>query len=456
MEVVMRYGTFIAFIAALSGLLFGLDTGVISGALPLITKNLQISYSYEVGLVISILLLGAICGTILVRPISIRYGRRIVIMSSAFLFMVCSFFSAMADSLWVLIGIRFFLGIALGMASYITPIYLAEVASKQNRGAIISMYQLMITIGLFFSFVLDKIFAAMNSWHWMLGVVAIPAFVMLLLSFYLPRSPRWLMLSAREDEAKGTLERLLPAEEVGAAFNDIKEASKYTDDSASKPKIAHRIGSLVMLGIGLQLIQQWTGINAVLYYAPTIFQEVGFSSLHAQMWCAVLIGLVNVLTTVIAIRYLDKIGRKPILYFGMTIMVFALFTMASVMHMPAPHTIWQNKLAVVATMFYIFGFAISLGPVVWILCAEIFPLAYRDFGVMMTTVANWTFNFLLAQSFPMLLAHVSMSSIFFIFGLVAIGGLFLVKNFVPETKGVTLEEMESNLLANKSLRSLGQ
>jgi SP family galactose:H+ symporter-like MFS transporter len=452
----MRYGIFIAFIAALSGLLFGLDTGVISGALPLITKQLQISHSYEVGLVISILLLGAICGTVLVRPISRKYGRRIVIISSALLFMLCSLFSAMANSLWLLISIRFFLGIALGMASYITPIYLAEVASKQNRGAIISMYQLMITIGLFFSFVLDKIFATMNSWHWMLGVVAIPAFVMLLLSFYLPRSPRWLMLVSREEEAKGTLERLLPAEEVGAAFNDIKEATDNNNqDAAAKTKISHRIGSLVMLGVGLQLIQQWTGINAVLYYAPTIFQEVGFSSLHAQMWCAVLIGLVNVLTTVLAIRYLDKVGRKPILYFGMTIMVCALFAMAYVMHIPAPHTAWQNKLAVIATMFYIFGFAISLGPVVWILCAEIFPLAYRDLGVMWTTVANWTFNFLLAQSFPMLLEHVSMSSIFFIFGLVAVGGILLVKSFVPETKGVTLEEMESNLLANKSLRSLG-
>ena len=244
----MRYGIFIAFIAALSGLLFGLDTGVISGALPLITKQLQISHSYEVGLVISILLLGAICGTVLVRPISRKYGRRIVIISSALLFMLCSLFSAMANSLWLLIGIRFFLGIALGMASYITPIYLAEVASKQNRGAIISMYQLMITIGLFFSFVLDKIFATMNSWHWMLGVVAIPAFVMLLLSFYLPRSPRWLMLVSREEEAKGTLERLLPAEEVGAAFNDIKESTDNNNqDAAAKTKISHRIGSLVML-----------------------------------------------------------------------------------------------------------------------------------------------------------------------------------------------------------------
>ena len=453
----MRYGVFIAFIAALSGLLFGLDTGVISGALPLITKQLQISHRYEIGLVISILLLGAICGTVLVKPVSKTFGRRVVIMLSALLFMLCSIFSSLADSLWVLIGVRFFLGIALGMASYITPIYLAEVASRKNRGAIISMYQLMITIGLFFSFVIDKLFAAVNSWHWMLGIVAIPAFIMLLLSLYLPRSPRWLMLAGRKDEAYNALAKLLPADEVKVAYKEIEQARHHTDPNAeAKPRISHRIYSLVFLGVGLQLIQQWTGINAMLYYAPTIFKQVGYASLHAQMWCAVLIGLVNVLTTVLAIRYLDKIGRKPILYFGMSIMVVALMAMAVIMHVPTPHALWLNWIAVVATMIYIFGFAISLGPVVWIICAEIFPLAYRDLGVMLTTVANWTFNFILAQSFPMLLAHVSMASIFFTFALVAIAGIFLVRFFVPETKGITLEDMESNLLAGKSLRSLGQ
>ena len=452
----MRYGIFISFIAALSGLLFGLDTGVISGALPLITTQLHIAHAYESGMVISILLFGAICGTILVEPISRNYGRRIVVMISAFLFMLCSAISSMVNSIVLLIVVRFFLGIALGMASYITPVYLAEVASRKNRGAVISMFQLMITIGIFMSFLLDKAFAQISSWHWMLGIVAIPAAIMFVLSFYLPDSPRWLALVGRKEDAHATLKKLLPSDEVEMAYADIQAAQHHSQKNKEHTVLSKRIFSLVMLGVGMQMIQQWTGINAVLYYAPTVFKQVGFVSLTAQMWCAVLIGLVNVLTTVLAIRYLDKIGRKPILYFGMTIMVVALFTLTWVMHHHSNYAPWQNQLAVAATMVYIFGFAISLGPVVWIICAEIFPLSYRDIGVMLTTVSNWGFNFILAQSFPMLLTHISMAWIFLVFGIMTVVGILLVKFFVPETRGVPLEKIEDDLLANKPLRRLGQ
>ena len=174
------------------------------------------------------------------------------------------------------------------------------------------------------------------------------------------------------------------------------------------------------------------------------------------MWCTILIGVVNVATTLLAIRYLDRWGRKPILYLGMTTMLVSLLVIATVMHLQSPHATWQNTLAVLATMTYIFGFAISLGPVVWIVCAEIFPSAYRDFGVMMTTCSNWTFNFILSQLFLPLLLTLSISKVFIGFAIVTLLGLLFVKLFVPETKDITLEEIEANLLKNKPLRLIGQ
>lgn len=447
----------VAFIAALSGLLFGLDTGVISGALPIITDHFHVSNQFEKGAIISVMLLGAILGSLIVNFFSRHFGRRFVIIMGAIFFIVFSLGSALAHSVTMLIGMRFFLGIALGMASFITPIYLAEVAPRKQRGGVIAMYQLMITIGILAAFLIDQYFVASQNWRWMLGVVAIPATIMLIGTIIIPHSPRWLMLKGKQQKAKSTLEKLTSKDEAKLEFAEMQANSAIMKNTKNaKGKFRSRILAVVLLGVGLQLIQQWTGINIVLYYAPEVFKNIGFNSLHDQMWCTVLIGVVNVLTTLIAIRYLDHWGRKPILYLGMITMFISLLIIALMMGLPKPHTAWQNTLAVVATMTYIFGFAISLGPVVWILCAEIFPSAYRDFGVMITTTANWTGNFILSQLFLPLLLTISISKVFFGFAVMTLIGLLFVRQFAPETKGVTLEEIEENLLANEPLRHIGQ
>jgi SP family galactose:H+ symporter-like MFS transporter len=447
----------ISLIAALSGLLFGLDTGVISGALPIITQQFHIKNPFDQGAIISVMLLGAIFGSIGVKYFSQHLGRRFVIISSAAFFVIFSIGSALSTSAPMLIGMRFFLGIALGMASYITPIYLAEVAPRKHRGGVIAMYQLMITIGILAAFLIDQYFVSTQNWRWMLGVVAIPAGIMLVGCILLPHSPRWLMLQGKPEKAKKTLRKLTSEAEADLEFNEMQANEALMKKTKNfKQQFKSRVLALVLLGAGLQLIQQWTGINIVLYYAPEVFKSIGFHSLHDQMGCTILIGVVNVATTLLAIRYLDRWGRKPILYLGMTTMLVSLLVIATVMHLQSPHTSWQNTLAVLATMTYIFGFAISLGPVVWIVCAEIFPSAYRDFGVMITTCSNWTFNFILSQLFLPLLLTFSISKVFVGFAIVTMLGLLFVKLFVPETKDITLEEIESNLLKNKPLRLIGQ
>ncbi len=440
-------------IAALAGLLFGMDTGVIAGAVPLIKSDWAISNPNTIGWIVSIQLAGAVFGTILSGPVSRLYGRRFSIIISAILFTVCSIFSAFAQSIDSLIFVRFFLGIALGVASYITPLYIAEIATKEKRGGMIATYQLMITIGLLLSFVSDTFIAHyFSSWRMMLGIVAIPAFLMLLFLHKLPKSPRWLMLKDRQAEAQDVLSKILnSASEAESELITIKKTL-----SQKKHKVNFKLFFLVvLLGLGLQAIQQWTGINVIMYYAPSVFKAAGFATLNEQLLCTIAVGVVNVLTTLIAIKYVDRWGRKPILYAGLAIMTIACVCIGFSMQ-SSSHSSFSNMLALISVLVYIFGFAVSLGPIVWIICAEIFPLAYREVGIIITTAGNWTFNYMLTKAFPSLVHVYGTYNIFWGFAVMCIIGLFFVRFVTPETKGVSLEEIEKNLLSGKKLNKIGQ
>ncbi len=447
---------FVGLIAALAGLLFGMDTGVISGALPHLSADFHLSHMEE-GLVVSILLIGAVFGTFLSNLLSDHLGRRWSIIISTILFTVGAVLSGIAPSIDFLIVVRFFLGVALGIAAYVTPLYLAEISPRRVRGGMIAAYQLMITIGLAAAFISDTIFTPYQSWRLMLGVVAVPSAIMLLFVTRLPYSPRWLMLKEKSGRARNVLNKIFSSKEADAEFKEIADSLKEVTDAISGwSMLRNRKFCLVLLlGIGAQLFQQWTGINAIMYYAPSVFKAAGFQSIEAQMWCTIAVGIVNVLTTVLAIRYVDRIGRRPILFFGLTIMTIGLAVLGYVMHL---HTQAESIkfLGVVATLFYIFGFAISLGPIVWIICAEVFPLRGRDVGLLFTTTANWTFNAILAQFFPGLIGHFGSGNVFFGFAVMSFLGLLFMYRFMPETKGISLEKIEKNLFAGKRMRELGR
>jgi SP family galactose:H+ symporter-like MFS transporter len=452
-----RYVYFVGFAAALAGLLFGFDTGIISGALTFIQQKYYLSNQME-GIVVSAVLIGALFGTFMSNYISANYGRKHALVLSGILFCIGALASGIAPSPVWLIAARFFLGIAIGIASYATPLYLSEVSPENIRGRIVGLYQFMITFGLLMSYLTDMAFTPTGQWRLMLGAPVIPAIIMLLAVIFLPQSPRWFVLKGRIDDARNTLKKILPVHQVETTITNITEIVK---SDLGKKKISNwkilsdsRLRAILLLGIIAQVVQQWTGINAVIYYAPIIFKTVGFATPMKAIIGTIAVGTVNMLATIITLKYVDRWGRKPILYAGLFIMLIGLITLGFIAKNAEIHPSFQY-IALFSVLAYIVGFAISLGPIIWILCSEIYPIAARDFGIMCSTAANWFSNALLAMIFPSLIAWFA-SNTFYIFALTSVLGIIFVKFFVPETKGVSLEQIEVNLMSGKKLRHLGE
>ncbi|MFA7483344.1 MAG: sugar porter family MFS transporter [Vulcanimicrobiota bacterium] len=453
----------VAFAAATAGLLFGLDVGVISGA----QQFLQVEYEaqgYQVTdqvleYIVSALLFGATFGAIGCGWISSSMGRKRTLMLSAIIFILGSIGCALAPSPNVLIAMRFFLGLAVGIASFVAPLYLSEVAPQRLRGGMVSMYQLMITIGILVAFISDTYFAEYaviggeqgGHWRWMLGILVIPAAVMAMAVLTLPRSPRWLLLKGKEQEAREVLTRIrsLP-EEIEGEIEAIKEDMKVPQNGFSLFKQNPHFRRAVYLGVGLQVIQQLTGINVIMYYAPRILETAGFASSEQQLWGTVVLGLVNVLSTFIAIAFVDRWGRKPIMYAGFVTMGLSMGAVGAAFGMEN-----ASYLAVGGLIVFLIGFAMSAGPIVWILCSEIYPLNGRDFGITVSTATNWIVNGIVGITFLKLLNGLGPSNTFFLYGGMEILFFIFFVLFVPETKGVSLEKIAANLLSGKPLREIG-
>lgn len=443
----------VGFTAALAGLLFGVDMGVISGALGFLAQDFSLS-STQQEMVVSAILVGAVIGSLGAGFVSRRYGRRFAILLSALIFSVGAILSAFAVSYLMLLIVRIFLGVALGVASFTAPLYLSEVAPKHIRGGLISLYQLMITIGLFLAFVSDYLFSFTESWRLMLGLPFIPAAIMFIAVLFLPKSPRWLILNGHRDQAMKVLRNIHDEREAHEEATEILESVKIQ----GKPRELIKHGyfkKIILLGITLQLIQQFSGMNTIMYYAPTIFKMAGFVTHTGQMWGTVIVGLVNVLTTIVAILVIDRLGRRPVLFFGSGLMIGSMFALGCLFHIGV-NTVILQKTTVTFLLLFIVGFAISLGPVIWILCSEIFPLKGRDLGVTCSTTANWAGNTVVGMTFLTLLATLGTAGTFWLYAILGLISLLIMYFFVPETKGVSLEKIESNLLSGKSCRELGQ
>jgi SP family galactose:H+ symporter-like MFS transporter len=354
-----------------------------------------------------------------------------------------------------LIMARVVLGLAIGIASFTAPLYLAEVAPEYIRGAMVSLYQLMITIGILVAFLSDTAFSYSGNWRWMLGVIALPGVLFLLGVSLLPDSPRWLMMRGRKEEAREVLLRLRgdPAI-VSREAADIEEQLKTPQRGWHLFLENSNFRRSVGLGVLLQLVQQFTGINVVMYYAPRIFQSMGYD-VAAQMWFTAAVGLTNVLATFIAIGLVDRWGRKPILYTGFTVMAIGLGVVGTVMHLGIA-TEGQQLLAVAMLLMFIVGFAMSAGPLVWTLCSEVQPLKGRDFGIGASTLTNWTANTIVGATFLTLLNTFGRAETFWLYA--ALNVLFLLFTYalVPETKGVTLEHIERKLMSGARLRDIGR
>jgi SP family galactose:H+ symporter-like MFS transporter len=440
-----------AAISALGGLLFGYDTGVISGAILFIQKEFSLGSGIE-ELVVSAVLIGAIVGAAGGGALADRFGRRRMLLLAAATFAAGAIGTALVPSVSWLIAGRILVGIAIGAASFTAPLYISEIAPERERGRLVSLNQIALTSGIVISYLIDYALSGGQAWRWMLGLAAIPAAMLGVGMFFMPPSPRWLLSHEQATRAMNVLQRIRARDDVTSEVKSIETSLKRQTGDWSE-LLKPGIRPALIVGIGLAIFQQITGINTVIYYAPTIFQFAGFKSAAAAILATTGVGLVNVALTVLAMQLLDRIGRRPLLLIGMAGMTLSLLALG--LAFLAPNATWLGWVAIVSLMFYVGSFAIGLGPVFWLLISEIYPLRVRGLAMSLATVMNWGFNLIVSITFLSLVGAVGRSWTFWIYGLIGICALIFSYSLVPETKGRSLEEIEAHWRAGRHPRELG-
>ncbi|WMQ74863.1 MAG: Galactose-proton symporter [Sodalis sp.] len=449
-----RFTFFVCFMAALVGLLFGLDIGVIAGALPFLSTDLHIDNRQQEW-VVSSMMFGAAVGALAAGWMSAKLGRKFSLLAGAVLFIISSLWSALSPTVESLIIARILLGLAVGIASYTAPLYLSEIAPEKIRGSMISMYQLMITIGILAAYLSDTAFSYSGSWRWMLGIITIPSVLLFIGVLFLPGSPRWLATRERYHEAQKVLDMLRSSsEQARKELEEIRESLKIKQSGWALFKDNSNFRRAVFLGVLLQVMQQFTGMNVIMYYAPKIFRIAGFTSTVDQMWGTVIVGLINVLATFIAIGLVDRWGRRPTLKLGFLVMAAGMGVLGTLLHLGI-NTEFQKYFAIIMLMLFIVGFAMSAGPLIWVLCSEIQPLKGRDFGITVSTATNWISNMIVGATFLTMLETLGNANTFWVYGALNVIFIILTIMLVPETKNVSLEHIERNLMIGKPLREIG-
>jgi SP family galactose:H+ symporter-like MFS transporter len=442
----------IALISGISGMLFGYDTGVISGAILFIKQDFALQ-PFMQELIISGVLIGAIIGAFIGGSLADRYGRRRMILIAAIIFAGGAIGTSLSMDVITLITGRIIVGIAIGMASFIAPLYISEMSPPKIRGSLVSFNQLFITIGIVISYLVDYALSPINGWRYMLGLAAIPAIVLLIAMIFMPSSPRWLVTEGMMNKARSTLIRVRNIDNVNDELNEIV-TSLNKQKGGRKELFNPLIKPAMIVGVSLAIFQQVTGINTVIYYAPTIFEFAGFESSAAAIFATVIVGIVNVGFTIVAIILLDRLGRRKLLLLGLAGMSSMLIMLGIVFFLPSLLN-QLGTLAAIGLMAYVAFFALGLGPVFWLLISEIYPLKVRGLAMSIVTEANWGSNFIIALTFLTLVQLLGKSGTFWLYAIVGIAALIFTYSYVPETKGRTLEDIEEHWRGGKHPRELG-
>lgn len=432
------YVVLISVIAALGGLLFGFDTAVISGTINFIQPYFGLSEA-GLGWTVSSLLFGCIAGVFMAGKAGDHYGRKKVLMMAALLFFISALGSAMAHTLVFFISARLLGGIAVGVASILSPMYIAELAPARYRGTLVSLNQLAIVVGILVAFFSNWLLVdtGENNWRWMLLVMAAPAILLFFSLFLVPESPRWLVARSRNEEALQVLTKTSGSESAPIELKEIEETLKNQQEAPYRDLLAPKMKPLLYIGIILAVFQQITGINTIMYYAPKIFASVGQSNDLALLQ-TIAIGGTNLVFTLVAMVLIDRSGRKMLILVGsagMTVMLTCL----SVLYFLK---LTSGILILVLILGYIAFFAASLGPALWVVVAELFPNRMRSKGMSIAIVALWIACTIVTIAFPIMLEKLSGGITFLIFALICLVNLIYVWKYVPETKGKTLEELE--------------
>jgi len=433
------YVLLVASVAALGGLLFGYDTGVISGAILFITKDFALAQR-EQAFTISVVLIGCIAGSAVAGTIADRIGRRWTLLLAGIVFFGGAIVSALTPNEGILLFGRFIVGIGIGFSSVVAPLYISEVAPANARGALVSLYQFAITVGILAAYLVDYALAAHGQWRWMLGLAVIPSLVLVGGMLVMPESPRYLFKMLLGDRARDELLRIYPDPAERAQEEESIDESLRAKDQGWEALREPMFRTALFIGIALAVLQQITGINAVIYYGPQIFQMAGIGSASASILAQTLVGTVNCGMTLVAIFFVDRVGRKPLLYVGLAGMFVALAALT--IAFAQPHL--SGSLGVIALgsmMLYVGCFAFSLGPIVWLLISEIFPLRARGLGMSISTLSNWVGNFLVSQFFLTMVERLGRSGTFAIYAALCIVTILFVRAMVPETKRELLERI---------------
>jgi sugar porter (SP) family MFS transporter len=432
-----------AAVAALGGFLFGFDTGIISGALLFIKQEFGLSAGLQ-QLVVGSLLLAAVVGALLGGPISDVWGRKRTLILAALVFGVGALVASYSPNLAVLVVARVLLGLAIGIASMIVPVYIAEIAPPRVRGALVSLQQFMITVGIMVSYLVSYAFSNSGAWRWMLGVGMIPAAILFVGMLPLPESPRWLLAKDRRQDALGVLRRIRHEEHnPEAELAEIEAVHKMQAGVGYRDLFRPSVRPALFVGVGIAFINQMVGVNAVIYYAPTILNDAGFSS-SAAILATTGVGILNMVVTLCALLLIDRVGRRPLLLVGISGVLLALIVLGAAYLLPGGPS-GAGVLLVAGLLVYIASFAASLGIAIWLLNSEVYPLEVRGKGAAAGAFTHWVLDFVIASTVLTLIATITPTGMFWFYGLFAILGIVFVLRRVPETKGKTLEEVSEEL-----------
>jgi MFS transporter, SP family, galactose:H+ symporter len=467
----------IATVAATGGLLFGFDTGVISGAIPFFQKAFGVGNNW-IEIITTSGLVGAVIGAMFSGRIADNIGRKKVILAAGVIFIIGAIWSGASSSAPMLMFARFFLGIAIGVSSFAAPLYIAEISPTKSRGTLVSMFQLLITIGIMVSYLSDSAFAVPDNdpafttvWRPMFYVGVIPALIMFIGMLFLPETPRWLISKGHEDKCRQVLEKVEEPELVESVIQNMKADLEMDRKNKVSWKLIFSpwLKVPLFIAIGIMFVQQFTGINTIIYYSPKIFLMSGFADAQAAVWASVSVGVVNVVFTILSLFMIDRLGRRKLYFIGLTGMIVALAALGILFANQASLSDSLKWVTISLVWVYIAFFAISLGPLGWLIISEVFPLSVRGIGSSIGALSNWLFNAVVAFTFFKIVRIFTLpgtdivqngqnlgnpAGAFFLYALVGVAGLIWGYFYIPETKNVTLEKIEAHWRKGETPRKL--
>lgn len=451
----------IAIIAATGGLLFGFDTGVISGAIPFFQKDFGVDNSM-IELITSAGLAGAILGALFCGKVTDLLGRKKVILASAVIFTIGALWSGLAPNVEQLIVSRLFLGIAIGVSSFTVPLYIAEISPADKRGSLVSMFQLMITIGVLASYLSDLMFADegnLSCWRPMFYIGVVPALILLIGMAFMPESPRWLISRNRDEEGKAILARIEGEAAMQESYRTIKNelGKSRSEKSSYRELLKPWLRNAVIIGVGIMFFQQFVGINTVIYYSPKIFLMAGVDGTVSAIWAAVGVGVVNLLFTVVSVYFVDRLGRRKLYFTGLTGIFITLLLLGGCFAGFSYLGETGKWLSILLVFIYVAFYAISIGPLGWLIISEVFPQKVRGLGSSLGSLSVWVFNTVVTFTFFKIVSAFTIegteiyldgenlgnpAGAFWFYAVVALAAIVWGYFYVPETKGVTLEKIE--------------